>query len=433
MSSLYDNIQTSRLTITGDSRSKNVLLKENGMMKVDKFTFSDDGEMVINGRVEIINSLDIDTIYNSVFVRGNITVNPGKLKTNYLSPIVGDTIIFNSDIETAAINEKNFNEGVLIDGVLIKGGEFYVNGTKLAEAQSKKNAPGGYVGLDVNGKASFKMVNIVGTVQIDGDTTIPNLVDGIGTLGECYLVDGTGESVVYNGTKWVRIPENIAVASVNGKCGVVNLRTDDIPEDGPMYLTDDRIDVNVDVVNGYNHISLMTGNVHNLTAEQVGNTVAQWNAQQLQGRNISKNVPNDGEYLMWNANANEWKPSMLPVVAEPPGVKMECVSDQIFHVSGNTVINVGWVINYVVAGFNFENGVWTFPEAGNYRIIWGAVCENSCRLILNIDGNDVSIIDASSEMRAVWYQNVRGGATGRINVSGSGATLRGYYITIDKW
>jgi hypothetical protein len=51
-----------------------------------------------------------------------------------------------------------------------------------------------------------------------------------------------------------------------------------------------------------------TGNPHNTTAAQVGNTTAQWNANQLQGKAIDSTAPTDGQVLTFNSTSNSWEP-----------------------------------------------------------------------------------------------------------------------------
>lgn len=55
-----------------------------------------------------------------------------------------------------------------------------------------------------------------------------------------------------------------------------------------------------------------TANPHNVTATQVGNTVAQWNANQIQGFNVSSATPTDGQSLVYDALNAEWSPDRAP-------------------------------------------------------------------------------------------------------------------------
>lgn len=50
-------------------------------------------------------------------------------------------------------------------------------------------------------------------------------------------------------------------------------------------------------------------NPHRVTAEQIGNTDAIWNANKLQNFNIAFAEPEDGQVLQWNASEEEWTPT----------------------------------------------------------------------------------------------------------------------------
>jgi hypothetical protein len=50
-----------------------------------------------------------------------------------------------------------------------------------------------------------------------------------------------------------------------------------------------------------------TGNPHSVTAAQVGNATAQWNANKLQGTSVNASAPADGQYLYYNGT--EWIPT----------------------------------------------------------------------------------------------------------------------------
>lgn len=55
------------------------------------------------------------------------------------------------------------------------------------------------------------------------------------------------------------------------------------------------------------HTSL-TDNPHTVTPDQVGNTTAQWNADQLQGRDVDAAAPSDGQVLKWDSGDSDWEP-----------------------------------------------------------------------------------------------------------------------------
>jgi len=55
-------------------------------------------------------------------------------------------------------------------------------------------------------------------------------------------------------------------------------------------------------------------NPHVVTAEQVGNDVAQWNANRLQGNNVAVTTPTDKDLLTWNESQATWEPYPFFVV-----------------------------------------------------------------------------------------------------------------------
>ena len=57
-----------------------------------------------------------------------------------------------------------------------------------------------------------------------------------------------------------------------------------------------------------NHVG-STSNPHNVTPAQVGNTTAQWNANQLQGVGLSSTAPTDGQAIIYNQSAGEYQPT----------------------------------------------------------------------------------------------------------------------------
>lgn len=50
-------------------------------------------------------------------------------------------------------------------------------------------------------------------------------------------------------------------------------------------------------------------NPHNTTAAQVGNTVAQWNSNKLQGVDIISTAPTNGQVLTYNSISSKWEPT----------------------------------------------------------------------------------------------------------------------------
>ncbi|WYL99200.1 MAG: hypothetical protein HEQ19_06365 [Gloeotrichia echinulata CP02] len=51
--------------------------------------------------------------------------------------------------------------------------------------------------------------------------------------------------------------------------------------------------------------------VSQVTASQVGNTTAQWNANQIQGRSVSSTAPTNGQAIVWNSTSSTWQPTTI--------------------------------------------------------------------------------------------------------------------------
>jgi t-SNARE complex subunit (syntaxin) len=192
--------------------------------------------------------------------------------------------------------------------------EIQDNWRSLAEAFAM--APSLPGGLETAiGNANTQVAYYVTSTKIDADSTFTFDV-GTGTLG----LDGK-----------LRLDERATPATPPSGYGYLYAKTD-----GIYYIGDDgvehalieatdlstltaRVSANEDEIqdigdacDGYQasitaHTS-NTSNPHSVTAAQVGNTVAQWNAQKLQGRIVDFQLPNDGDYLMWNESRGLWEP-----------------------------------------------------------------------------------------------------------------------------
>ncbi|MBI5058950.1 hypothetical protein HZB60_04090 [candidate division KSB1 bacterium] len=53
---------------------------------------------------------------------------------------------------------------------------------------------------------------------------------------------------------------------------------------------------------------LDAANPHAVTAAQVGNTAAQWNADKIQGKPVSATAPANGQELQYNSTSGQWEP-----------------------------------------------------------------------------------------------------------------------------
>ena len=111
-----------------------------------------------------------------------------------------------------------------------------------------------------------------------------------------------------------------AIARFNGVTGKViqnSLATvtdgGDIDTPGNITLdgTVDGVDVAGHAAATASHIS-NSSNPHTVTADQVGRSVAQWNADKLHGRDIQSSAPGVADFLGWNPGTNRWEPMLPP-------------------------------------------------------------------------------------------------------------------------
>jgi len=174
--------------------------------------------------------------------------------------------------------------------------------------------------------------------------------------GDVAVRTDENKSYIHNGgtagdmTDWQELlTPTDAVLSVNGQTGVVSLDTGDVAEGSNLYFTNERVDdrVNALLQEGSNvtltyndvantltidatdtdttdHTALSnigtnthaqidshiasTSNPHSVSASDVGNTTAQWNADQLQGVDVASTSPSDGQGLVYNSSNSRWEP-----------------------------------------------------------------------------------------------------------------------------
>jgi len=187
---------------------------------------------------------------------------------------------------------------------------------------SEKGQPNGVATLDATGKVPVSQIpSIDGPLEIIGNwnatTNIPVLGDsGVGgSAGHVYIVsvDGNtsldgitdwvaGDWVVNTGSVWIKQDNTDKVLSVAGKTGNVLLDHDDITD------FDIGVQTNADVAANSAHRTTVTGNPHAVTATEVGKDTAQWNADEIQGVNVSTTAPTDGQLLQYNATTMQYEP-----------------------------------------------------------------------------------------------------------------------------
>jgi len=121
----------------------------------------------------------------------------------------------------------------------------------------QKATANGLATLDGSGKIPASQLT-VGAMDFlglwDAAANAPTLNAGTGLKGDFYKVSVTGthnfgsgaitfragDSVIYDGSTWVRSGSDDSVNSVNGQVGAVALTTDTVPEGGAQYFTTER-------------------------------------------------------------------------------------------------------------------------------------------------------------------------------------------------
>jgi hypothetical protein len=115
------------------------------------------------------------------------------------------------------------------------------------QSLTEKGQAGGYASLDSGGRVPWEqlpstLLRYKGVWNANSNT--PNLVDGLGQIGETYKVTATGtitvnlgsgaqdftsgDLLIYNGTRWEKSDTTDSVTSVAGKIGVVLLDKTDV-------------------------------------------------------------------------------------------------------------------------------------------------------------------------------------------------------------
>lgn len=134
---------------------------------------------------------------------------------------------------------------------------------------SEKGVANGVATLDGSGRLPSSQLTQTALEYLgtwDANTNTPAVADGIGDLGDFYIVSvaGTqnlgsgnitfdvGDWVVYDGTVWERSPNSNAVDSVFGRVGIVTAQigdytTDQVNEALNLYYTEARVTANASV------------------------------------------------------------------------------------------------------------------------------------------------------------------------------------------
>lgn len=204
--------------------------------------------------------------------------------------------------------------------------------------------------------------SVVGGMKYQGtwnaSTNSPSLASGTGTQGYYYIVsaDGStdldgitdwkqGDWAVYSGSEWQKIDNTDGA-----------ITADLIVETATKKVLTDTERTNIS--NAASHIS-NTSNPHSVTASQVGNGTAQWNADKLQGRNVVSTAPTNGQGLVWNESGSQWEPGASGHVIQDAGSAMttrpnlDFIGFTVTDDSGNNATKIEFV---EVPDLEFDDG-----------------------------------------------------------------------------
>lgn len=133
------------------------------------------------------------------------------------------------------------------------------------------------------------------------------------TNGDIYFSKGTTSAA-----DWVLMTTGAApVTSVFGRTGAVTAQTGDYTY---SQVGADASGSASAVQSNLNSHTGNTSNPHSVTASQVGNSTAQWNADKLQGRNVVSTAPTNGQALAWNSTSSQWEPQTISSSGGSPNV-----------------------------------------------------------------------------------------------------------------
>lgn len=89
--------------------------------------------------------------------------------------------------------------------------------------------------------------------------------------------------------------------------------------------------------------AVRTDNPHSVTAAQVGNTTAQWNADQLQGVNVHTTAPTDDQFLRYNLANSRWEAETVSIGGAPGGATTQVQFNDAGAFNGSA--NFTWASN----------------------------------------------------------------------------------------
>jgi hypothetical protein len=286
-----------------------------------------------------------------------------------------------SNVGTAGVGIYKQKTGVNLEFKKVNAGS-----TKITITDDTTNSE---VDIDVN-EANLTLGNLTGTLPVTkggtGSTTASAALTALGGLAT--LARGAANGVASLDANTL-IPDAQVSTNIARVSQITATQAGAIP-------TSQRGTANGVATLGSNtlvpdaQIATTIARVTQITAAQVGNTTSQWNANQLQGRNIVSTAPTSGQVLTYNTTNTRWEP------ATPSG-------------GGG---GGGKLLQTVFSSIN----TWTLNFTGNWQSIGlsGSITPTNASSSIYITGSLAGVVKSTTTSAQYFNVEINDGVTGYI-------------------
>ena len=219
-----------------------------------------------------------------------------------------------------------------------------------------------------------------------------------------------------------------------------------------LWYNDNHVAANAKVSATMSHRKKVKNNPHKNIPSDVGNSIAQWNANALQGTPIDTKPPSLGNIMSYNNISKSWTPKSTTNININQTILMlvavkDTTASVVFDTPGLFTFT-SWE-HTEKNNVSFDAGKWSFPESGLYRIMWGATYQyifgTSVTADARITINDVTktapVCSTFSDRKTcsgTWIIPITVPTSGVIQCCQSssgpiGNYVDSYWITIEKW
>ncbi|WP_414530554.1 hypothetical protein [Nodularia chucula] len=231
-----------------------------------------------------------------------IEINPST-PTSPIPTVNGISVIWLGEWQSTKIYRRN--QGVFHDGSSYRASRTTTEEPSLTALDWDLLAQGGDgAASDPSPSALNELTDVNISLPVDGQSLVYNSTTQE-WVNDTITSESSGIPISEKGT-----PDGVATLDITGKIPdtqIPNEITRDTELNAALVSKADSSTTN-------SHIS-STSNPHSVTASQVGNTTAQWNANWLQGRIIQSVAPTNGQILSYSTGDNRWN------VVTPPAAQ----------------------------------------------------------------------------------------------------------------